>query len=476
MRKPFHHHLKHAFIPHKGNDHRPHALRSRSLKVYSAVILSVKLLAAILVAVYPGASYVSNITSQNIVSLTNQARTAAGLSSLSTNGLLAQAAQAKANDMISNSYFAHTSPANRTPWDWFNRAGYSYKYAGENLAKDFSTAEEVVNAWLNSPLHKKNIMNGNYRDIGVAVATGESNGVTTIVIAQMFGTPLQSAFASTEPSTDRPRPDTPEPQPTPEPAPPSQPPLRPVLVLPKTESLVNDAAPVIAGRTTPNAQVLVKELETIIGSTTADQVGDFSLRPAKPLTEGAHSVLAYASGPDSDLTSEPSAQIAFIIDTTAPIIQRDATVIIPAWEPRSAYLVIAEVVNDPVSVDVRLAGQTVGLAFGPLGYYGTIDTLNSSQPNQSIILAATDEADNHINEPILSTDYFSVDVLQPSRVLSPESLLKLLLYSRNFFLAFLIFLALALSLQVFVRVRVQHHASVVSTLLLMYTIVVILII
>ena len=201
MGRPFHHHLKHAFIPHPGNDHRPHVLRSPALRAYSAVILSVKLAVLLLVAFYPGISFVSNVTSSNVLALTNQARQSAGLGPLSSNGKLAQAAQAKANDMIKNAYFAHTSPADVTPWDWFKRSGYQYKYAGENLGKDFATSEDLVQAWLNSASHRKNIMNGNYEETGIAVASGEVNGVSTIVIAQLFGTPLKTQLAAAPPAS-----------------------------------------------------------------------------------------------------------------------------------------------------------------------------------------------------------------------------------------------------------------------------------
>lgn len=479
MSKSFHHHLKHAFIPHSGNDHRPHALRSRSLRVYSAVILGVKLLVVVLVAVYPGASYVSNVTSQNVIQLTNQARTSAGLSALATNGLLVEAAQAKANDMIAHSYFAHTSPSNVTPWEWFKRAGYSYTFAGENLAKDFATAEDVVNAWIASPLHKKNIMNAKYRDIGVAVATGEVNGVTTIVVAQMFGTPYQSTFVSepagnsSNPPATSPEPSAPEPSPAPEP--PAEPPIKPTIISPKTEATLNDSAPVISGTTSPNAAVVIRESDAIIAEGTADGDGAYALRPAKPLTDGAHSFVAIATTPSTDLTSAASEPIALLIDTTAPSVNREATVILPSWEAPSIYTVITDVSADPATVTAEYAGSAFPLTYGPLGYYGTVTTTTAAgRPSDTITVVAQDAVKNRQVTPILSTSYFNVDVLQPSRTLTADTLAVLVLYSKNFLLAFLIFLTLALTLQVFIRIRVQHHATIMYSLLLMYTIVVLL--
>ena len=127
------------------------------------------------------------ISSSSIVSLANSSRTAAGLGTLSTNGQLESAARAKANDMFANQYFAHNSPQGKTPWDFINGAGYSYVYAGENLAIGYSDSTELHNAWMNSPSHRENIMNPNYREIGVASVDGVYEGANTTIVVQEFG-------------------------------------------------------------------------------------------------------------------------------------------------------------------------------------------------------------------------------------------------------------------------------------------------
>ena len=130
----------------------------------------------------------SEITSDNIIKYVNMARSAQGTNELVVNDKLNQVAQDKLNDMIANKYFAHTSPAGINPWYWFQKEDYNYHYAGENLAINFKTAEGEQAAWMASPTHRKNILEPNYQEIGVAVGTAETDGQLSIVAVQEFGT------------------------------------------------------------------------------------------------------------------------------------------------------------------------------------------------------------------------------------------------------------------------------------------------
>jgi hypothetical protein len=71
--------------------------------------------------------------------------------------------------------------------------GYAYKAAGENLAINFTDAKEQQSAWMESKTHRANILNANYREIGVAVVEGKIDGQHSIVTVQLFGTPLYAA-------------------------------------------------------------------------------------------------------------------------------------------------------------------------------------------------------------------------------------------------------------------------------------------
>jgi hypothetical protein len=132
--------------------------------------------------------FASSITADKVIDLTNKDRIAQGLEALKENSTLDKAAAEKAADMIKNNYFAHTSPSGLSPWYWFEKNDYDYTYAGENLAVGFTNSEEEETAWMNSPTHRKNILNSNYKEIGVAMMKGEMDGENTTITVQLFGT------------------------------------------------------------------------------------------------------------------------------------------------------------------------------------------------------------------------------------------------------------------------------------------------
>lgn len=127
------------------------------------------------------------ISNANLFDLTNATRSQNNISSLSLNDKLTTAALNKANDMFANGYFAHTSPSGKTPWSFIKDAGYDYAYAGENLAIGYSDTNELQTAWMNSPTHKENIVNPNYREIGIASVDGTYEGAKTTIVVVEFG-------------------------------------------------------------------------------------------------------------------------------------------------------------------------------------------------------------------------------------------------------------------------------------------------
>jgi uncharacterized protein YkwD len=106
---------------------------------------------------------------------------------LRINSELDQAAQTKAQDMVNKNYWSHTSPSGQTPWNFIVNSGYEYQKAGENLAYGFSSAQDVVKAWMNSPDHRANVLNNDYEDVGFGVAQSKNylgTGPKTIVVAE----------------------------------------------------------------------------------------------------------------------------------------------------------------------------------------------------------------------------------------------------------------------------------------------------
>lgn len=180
--------LRDHFIPHPGNNHVPHVLHHRALFGYSVILIALKVMVVAVGITFPGYSLFSSaITPANIISLTNETRRSLELPELTTDPKLMQAAQAKAEDMFLNGYFAHTSPSGVTPWYWFKTYGYDYRSAGENLAAHFTEAEDVEAGWMASPTHRDNIVSDRYAEIGVGVAQGMYDGYQTTFVVQMFG-------------------------------------------------------------------------------------------------------------------------------------------------------------------------------------------------------------------------------------------------------------------------------------------------
>lgn len=138
----------------------------------------------------------SHLTISGIISFSNKERIAVGLPALRENPKLAASAQSKLDDMFNNQYFEHVSPTGLSVSDLADKAEYSYIVIGENLALgNFGSNENVVEAWMNSPGHKANILNQRYQEIGVAVAQRMYQGRQQWIAVQHFGTPLSACPA-----------------------------------------------------------------------------------------------------------------------------------------------------------------------------------------------------------------------------------------------------------------------------------------
>jgi hypothetical protein len=146
----------------------------------------------------------SKVLPDTVIEITNEEREKHSLNSLSRNPLLDQAALLKAEHMKENQYFAHYSPEDSiSPWYWFEKVGYEYVNAGENLAIYFNESKDVVEAWMDSPLHRDNILKDNYTEIGVAVVQGIYQDHETSYVVQLFGTPNQTQLPESS-STQQP--------------------------------------------------------------------------------------------------------------------------------------------------------------------------------------------------------------------------------------------------------------------------------
>ena len=186
--------ITHLFLPHESNNHKPRLLHPHAFLFYIVFLLFFGTGLRLANKYIPNILGVAtNISVTDLLSLTNQKRTEAGLPALSLNNQLSQAAALKATDMFKDNYWAHFGPNGRSPWDFIIGSGYQYTFAGENLAKDFSDSQGVVSTWMSSPTHKANILKPEYKDIGFAVVNGSLNGQETTLVVQIFGSSPQSS-------------------------------------------------------------------------------------------------------------------------------------------------------------------------------------------------------------------------------------------------------------------------------------------
>lgn len=247
----------------------------------------------------PSDEMIASVLPGAVVALSNNERAERGLGNVRANALLTRAAQMKADDMASKSYYAHISPDGTHPPFWLNKVGYKYQIMGENLVIDRDNSDQVVSAWMGSPTHRDNLLNPSYTEIGIGVAHGTYKGRDTIYVVQMLARPLGGATQTAPAPKPKPAPapapkpvaipapkpapaPAPKPAPAPAPTPAPAPVTRPVGLpaLPRTNDtppLVRPPAPkpVIQDPIAPILQTIASstliEVPSIVASSTYQQ-------------------------------------------------------------------------------------------------------------------------------------------------------------------------------------------------------------
>lgn len=192
--------LKDHFVPHPGNEHKPHLLRWEATFFILGGVLLIEVVFLLQVLFVFPTNFLAIILPDVIVDITNVNREANAAGTLAENPVLQGAAQKKAEDMATKGYFAHYAPDGTSPWYWFKLMGYAYSYAGENLAVNFVDSRDVVDAWMNSPKHRENIVNANYTEIGIGIAEGMYQGQRAVFVVQFFGRPAANTGGATKPA------------------------------------------------------------------------------------------------------------------------------------------------------------------------------------------------------------------------------------------------------------------------------------
>jgi len=371
-------------------------------KIFSLVFVLSMLAASSFAFSSTGNIIASDITIEKVIDLTNASRAESGEGALKANSKLSQAAEGKAEDMISGNYFAHTSPAGKTPWSWIQKEGYDYAYAGENLAMDFQTAEKMEAAWMASPTHRANILNQNYHEIGAAVKAGIINGHETTLAVVMFGSGDKN-FSGKEETTAsetgkeslslKEDADAGKNFPTlsvgekkkevnnfPQPA----------ITSPQPDEILSGSAAWIAGRAESGERVAIFDNGNFVGSAVADQNGWFSFME-EGLSEGAHSlVLQNSKNAISKETTD------FFVDREKPEI--DFRLFADGSDPNKFFL---EASADKNNCTFQFNGESRHVSRGDKALFSI------GSDKSSVILRVSDQAGNKNFRQISLANYFS---------------------------------------------------------------------
>ncbi len=190
-------HVKLAVVPHRENQYKPHLIRRHGLMV---IVL------AVIVTQFIGQSWMfrnvlgneNQVTIAELLADTNAARVKERRQPLQLNSRLSHAAYLKAQDMLKNQYWAHTSPQGIGPWKWIGDVEYNYAYAGENLARNFKNSSAVVGAWMRSSTHRDNLLKSQYRDVGFATVDGMMQDKPVSLVVAMYAAPASDMFAAVQ--------------------------------------------------------------------------------------------------------------------------------------------------------------------------------------------------------------------------------------------------------------------------------------
>jgi hypothetical protein len=438
-------------IPRPENDFRPYALRHRSLVAVSALLILAKAVALGTLGLMPLPAELSTITTARIIQLTNAERAKAGLGELTISDALSRAAVHKAQDMLDHDYFAHISPAGVTPWFWISKENYSYRLAGENLAIDFTEAEDVAAAWMASPSHRDNILRADYAETGVGVLTGEFEGATSTVVVHMFGLPAAAAVLSQNRL----------PAAAGEPAvlaasPPAVPaatavPETPTVTVPASAAVQNTLGVTIVGEadtivsllvnSQPRADITLPPSGTLEYSLTLDGLPDGELIIRAQARDG----LGRASA-----LSEPNVVTK---DTRGPEISDGAVTLIvsPATDEPAALLRLAG--EDVASLTITTGGTE--LAFVPT------DAIVIPLSATAAHLAFADAHGNISDVPeqiLLPSFYAEPDV---SYLNSPARFSRVI---RRLTIGTLLALLILLTMAVAIRIQIQHPRMIMHTI------------
>lgn len=476
-------HLKNAFIPHHGNNHIPRVLRRKPLAIYSVILIAAKILVILAVLLAPSAARLAeNIDAATLTSLTNGERSYRELNTLNTNAALTAAARAKAQYMLDHDVFEHGDP-----WTFIRDAGYDYLYAGENIAMDFQTSAAVHQAWMASSSHRANILKTQYQDIGIAAVAGRFQDHDTIMVVQMFGSPKVKG-STTPPPTPTATP-TPTPTATPittatptvthtptaTPRPDTTPPPAPAISFPTASAFVTEVSVIKGTAETGSVVTLYDNNIPLLEALSLD--GTFTGQLRGNLNDGKHTLTAVARDTAGN-ASRTAAPITFTVDTAAPVINTDQTMAL--IDLARNQIDVSVQVNDSnlAKVSAGVGDQITKLNLTDGKYSGVLTNVTVDSNDPAIFVEALDQAGHKQRQLVTNYNFGGVsEGGQPAGgPLAATFLGGVADWGQYLILAFIIFLAAALIIKIFVRIRIQHPPTIVHTLVVLLLASVLLII
>lgn len=366
-----------SVLPYPANAFRPYLLRHPVLAFLNALILCIALGSSLLLSLSPDIARLSTVTASTLTRLVNAERAKTGLPRLSENSLLNNSARLKGEHMIRYDYFEHTSPNGVSPWTWFDTARYAYLNAGENLAIDFTAAEDVVTAWMRSPGHRRNLLSNQYEEIGTAVVTGEFEGRNTTVVVLHLGKRAQPNVAAAVERAGT--------------SLTARSPLAPPAIRePRTGVIVSHEKAEVLG-SAPHGSTVDIRLDGKLVATASSKDGTFRARFHLPDRVESDAILTATATRDG-LTSSPSVPRRIHIDTKSPDVATAPMLLLPdpTGAPGRAVLVIVAP-PDTAAVKVTSDGETV-LALSRTGE--VFSARLNSLPASPLLLRVSDATGN----------------------------------------------------------------------------------
>jgi len=435
--------FKDFFIPHAGNNYQPKSLHPKRVLFHIASVLVVKLLIVFFVVSYPISAWMAPDLiaeqSRNIIALTNQLRKSLDLKDLKENNRLNQAAYNKVQDMFINQYFAHTSPSKKNLESFLKQAGYNFSISGENLAVGFSDANEVVEAWKNSPTHYSNLVDTDFSEIGVSMAEGLFKDTDTVFTAQYFALPNES-ITPVEKVVKV-----------------NAPVKTPAKIESSTKAVLSvkeDAKDTVLDKASSTTELISSStivLDTLVSSSTNELASSTSVIESADVATSASPVIAAAV-----IIDQPEKQTETLVKVTANL----------APETMAAS---AQVMNSNIelakTIDNSWEGQQV-IHEKAVMVPPTITTVDSADTSQ---VTELDSSDIQPKKTSLGEKYLLL------RNNPNNSIEKILDISSIYFTAILIFAIISLLLNVFIQIKKQHPKLILSGLAIIVLLIMLLI-